>query len=136
MAKVTVSIEIDNIDKIIKEKDALVEKAMIECGLKMERYAIYGCPVKTGRLRNSITYATETFHSSGNSQPGEKAPAEDMKLRGTPDKGSVTIGTNTEYAPYVELGSSRRSKVPFLKPSLQGHESEYKEIIEKTLGNG
>ena len=128
-------IKADNTKETIAEKDKLVEKAMVECGLIMERYAIEKCHVKTGRLRNSITFATEKFHSKGNGQSGVKASTADMETHSSPEKGSVYIGTNVEYAPYVELGSSRRNPAAFLKPSIQNHLDEYKNVIEKTLGD-
>lgn len=130
-SKMAFVIKQDNIKEIIKEKNEAVEKAMVSCGLIMERYAQDLCPVQTGRLRNSITFATEKYHSSGGGSP---AKAEDKALHGTPEVGSVYIGTNVEYAPYVELGSSKRKPKPYLKPSIQNHLNEYKDIIEKTLG--
>lgn len=123
----------NNIDEIIKEKNAAVRKAMIECGADMERYATEACPVKTGRLKNSITFATVNFHSKGGGSP---ATAEDKALRGKPEEGAVYVGTNVEYAPYVELGSSKRRKKPFLKPAVQDHLSSYKEIINRVLKEG
>lgn len=100
-------IKSDNIAQAIKEKDERVGIALTQIGLMMERYAKDICPVDTGRLRASIT----TDH----------------------DDTSVIVGTNVEYAPYVEFGTSRQRAQPYLKPSVQNHLSEYKTIIEKTL---
>ena len=125
----TFTIKADNIKQILAEKDKLVEDALIICGEKMEGYAKGQCPVATGRLRGSITYATTTFHSSSESP----AKGDDSTLHGTPEKGSVYIGTNVEYAPYQEYGSNGRVGHHYLKKGVQDHLSEYQNVIDKTL---
>ena len=65
--------------------------------LKVERAAKRLCPVDTGRLRGSITH----------DEP-----------RAIPDGLAVRIGTDVEYAAYVELGTSRMSARPYLRPAL------------------
>jgi HK97 gp10 family phage protein len=55
------------------------------------------CPVDTGRLRSSITHRLE--------QDGIGLVA--------------YVGTNVEYAIYVELGTSRTPAEPFLRPALR-----------------
>jgi len=85
--------------------------ALAECGLQCEKYAKGGCPVDTGRLRNSIT-----------NQVSE------------PEK-SVYIGTNVEYGKYVELGTFKMKERPFLRNAANGHSVEYKQIFKKHLGS-
>lgn len=90
--------------------DALSEQvsaALEAIGLQAEGYAKMSCPVDTGRLRNSISHATQ-----GN---------------------SAYIGTNVEYASYVEMGTSRMSARPYLKPAATEHGEEYKEIVRTYL---
>lgn len=84
-----------------------VERAMESVGLQAERHAKEECPVDTGRLRNSISHAT-----SGN---------------------TAYIGTNVEYAPYVELGTRFTKAQPYLKPAATEHGEEYKEIVRTYL---
>ena len=74
-----------------------VAKDLQRRALQVERAAIRGCPVDTGRLRSSI--ANEI------GQDGEGLVA--------------VIGTNVEYAPYVELGTSKMAAQPFLLPALE-----------------
>lgn len=107
MANMQFEIKSDNIQQAIKDKDERVERALVQIGLMMERYAQSICPVDTGRLRSSIT----NDH----------------------DDTSVIVGTNVEYAPYVEYGTSRQRAQPYLKPSVQDHLDEYKSIIENSL---
>ena len=119
----------DNFDEARNELNAAIERALIQCGMIAEGYAKLLCPVDTGRLRGSIVYATSTSHSEGESP----AEPEDYTPKGTPPKGEVIIGTNVEYGPSVELGTSKRKAKPFLRPAIENHSSEYKEIIESEL---
>lgn len=99
----------DNAQRIADAIDQALVKALEEVGLVAEGYAKKACPVDTGRLRNSITHQV---------RPSEK---------------SVYIGTNVEYAPYVELGTSRMKPQPFLRPAAADHEGTYKKIFESNL---
>lgn len=102
----------DNSRKIQNAIDHAVAAALEEIGLAAERFAKRACPVDTGRLRNSITHALNM------------------------DEDAVYIGTNVEYAPYVENGTSRRKGVYFLRGAAQDHGSYYRSIMEKHLRNG
>lgn len=112
MAKKVGSVKItDNSSHIKGMMGQAVERALDAIGLQAEGYAKKLCPVDTGRLRNSISHAVE--------------------------KDSVYIGTNVEYAPYVELGTSKPKKAarPYLKPAATEHSSEYKAIAERYMKN-
>ena len=109
-------------------KDAAKEAkdmALEIIGGKVESYAKQLCPVDTGRLRNSITHSQM-------------------------DEDTEVIGTNVDYAPYVELGHHqqpgryvpaikkrlKKSWVdgkPFLRPAVEDHLEEYREVIKKLL---
>lgn len=99
----------DNARQIADAIDQALAKALEEVGLVAEGYAKKACPVDTGRLRNSITHQV---------RPSEK---------------SVYIGTNVEYAPYVELSTSRTKGQPFLRPAAKDHENTYRKIFESNL---
>lgn len=125
----TVKVE-DYSGEVLEELDNKVSVALEACGLAAERFAKDICPWVTGRLRGSITYATQKKHGSGQ----EPAEPQDYEPQGTPEKGSVYIGTNVEYAPFVELGSSRRKDPkPFLKPAIANNTDKYKQIFEQYL---
>lgn len=104
-----VEVREDNREAIAEAIDQALVAALEEVGLVAEGYAKRACPVDTGRLRNSITHIVDegTRH--------------------------VIIGTNVEYAPYVELGTRRQKKQPFLKPAANDHYSTYKGIFLKHL---
>ena len=106
----------------IKSKIArAIKDGLDRIGMKAEGYAKDLCPVGTpestgipgyigGTLRNSITHITI----------GD----------------SVMIGTNVEYAPYVEYGTSKQRAQPYLRPAAQNHGAEYREILKDALKNG
>lgn len=104
-----VEVREDNREAIANAIDRALVAALEEVGIVAEGYAKRACPVDTGRLRNSITHILDegTRH--------------------------VIIGTNVEYAPYVELGTRRQKKQPFLKPAANDHYSTYKGIFLKHL---
>lgn len=128
-------------DEVLRELEAAMQRALNAIGLQLERNAkteinkaVYDTPPsptykRTGRLRASITYATKTEHSS----PEGEAEAGDADLRGEPDEDKVYVGTNVEYAPYVEFGTTRMRARPYLKPALMNHIDEYKTIAQTEL---
>lgn len=118
--------------------DAMHDQIMLglkAIGQEAEGYAKKECPVDSGRLRNSITCATRDFHSEGNDYDGEKASAKDKKKLATPEDTTVYIGTNVEYAPYVEFrdATHKTGKAHFLRDSVANHGDHYKEIMKAAL---
>lgn len=99
---------IDHTAEVKAAMDKAIDKALEMCGLKAEGYAKMICPVDTGRLRNSITHT-----------PGEEQ--------------SEYIGTNVEYAHYVEMGTSRTKAQPYLRPAVQDHTDVYARMFKQCL---
>lgn len=130
MANIEVSLKANNTAEIKEALGEAVQKALTEIGMQVENYATLLCPVDTGRLRGSITFATAT------NQDSTREPAESTDgVQETPDENSVVIGTNVEYAAYVEMGTSKSSPQPFLEPAVTGHVDEYQQIVEECLHN-
>ena len=100
----------DNSQVVRQELNEAVERALTRIGMQAETFAKKKCPVDTGNLRNSISNKVKT--------EGENA---------------VYIGTNVEYAPYVELGARGRKGVHFLRDAAADHTDVYKRIIEDEL---
>ena len=86
-----------------------IKNGLEAIGLTAETYAKQETPVCTGRLRNSISH--------------------------TVDGEAVYIGTNVEYAPYVELGTSRAKAHHMLQKAATEHGAEYKRLAEDALYN-
>lgn len=72
------------------------EKALRSTGYAVQNTARGLCPVDTGRLRSSIF-----------SRPGQDSAGY-----------FVDVGTNVEYAAFVEFGTSRSRAQPYLVPAL------------------
>lgn len=104
--KVTV---IDNSDNILTALGDALPPALEICALVAEGYAARLCPVDTGRLRASISHAV------------------------VPEEKAAYIGTNVEYAPYVEFGTVKTRAQPFLRPAVADHVDQYNDIIKKAL---
>lgn len=126
----------DNSKEVLAAMHEAAARALEKCGLVAEGYAKKLCPVDTGNLRNSITHTVD-----------EQEPA-------------AIIGTNNEYAAYVELGTGKYAEggrptpwvyqddeghwnwtagnpaQPFLKPAVADHQQTYRNIIEDELKNG
>lgn len=127
---------IDNSGEILREFGEAVQRALERVGEQAEGYAKDLAPVDTGQLRNSISHKVDD---------GEPA---------------VYIGTNTSYAPYVELATGIYAEggrptpwvyqdengnwhwtrgnpaQPFLAPAVKDHQNTYRNIIEDELKNG
>ncbi len=125
---------IDNSDEVKSEMRSALLRGLEKCGFVAEKYAKKRCPVDTGNLRNSISHAVVDGDST-----------------------AAYIGTNEEYAPYVELGTGRyypggrptpwayqdaegewhwtrgNKAQPFLKPAAADHAKQYRDIIESEL---
>ena len=99
----------DNTDEVLTTLEMAKKRGMEAIGLTAEGHAKKITPVDTGRLRNSISHAT--------------------------DDEAAYIGTNVEYAPYVELGARGRSGVHMLQRAATEHTDEYKQIMEDAMKN-
>ena len=119
--------------EVIQAKDEAVAKALETIGRVAERYAKEICPTDTSRLKNSISHQV--------------------------DDDTVYVGTNVEYAPYVEFGTGKFAEggggrptpwsyqddkgnwhttngmkpQPYLKPAIENHLDEYKQFLKSEL---
>ena len=134
----------NNKDEILGSLDEAIERALEAMGMQAEAYAKAACSaVDTGLLRNSITYAlggkpaAKGSYTASNPKPGK--PSSGSYSGSAPaEKNTVFIGTNVEYAPYIEMGHSLPSGghvagIHFLEHAVLGHTAEYKELVEAAL---
>ena len=89
--------------------------------------------VDTGRLRNSITYATGDYLGIGTYTDNKKKKYSDAKARNTPKDDEVAIGTNVEYAAYTELGTEKITAHHYLKRAVTEHQDEYKKLAVEAI---
>ena len=89
--------KIDRLQTAMKQMPGLITEelgnAVRDLVLLVEAEAKKLCPVDTGKLRASITPVIESWAAG-------------------------YIGTNTEYAPYVEFGTRKMTAQPFLEPAF------------------
>ena len=99
----------DNSKEVLEEMAVKIAAALEAIGGQAELYAKEECPVDTGRLRNSISHAT--------------------------DDDTAYIGTNVEYAPEVEYRdmNHKTGKAHFLRDAASTHGDEYKQITQDIL---
>lgn len=134
-----VKIENDNRNLLLNELEDRVKIALTAVGMQAETDVKKGnVPVDTGLLRNSITFAVsgESPHqssyeaNSGNGRGSYSGKAPKDKVP------AVYIGTNVEYAKYVQFGTSKMRPRDFLMAPLRANLGKYKEILTKYLKQG
>lgn len=116
---------ISNKRMVLAELEKACKKGLEIVGGTAEGHAKQYCPVDTGTLRNSIRREAESSRSEA-------------------------IGTDTLYAPYVELGHHQQPGryvpaigkrlvrefvpgKPYLRPALENHKEEYQQILTQVF---
>ena len=89
--------------------------------------------IDTGRLRNSITFATGDYSGIGTYTDNEGNRYYDAKARNTPKDDEVAIGTNVEYAAYTEFGTQHITAHHYLKRAVTEHKDEYKNLTAQAI---
>lgn len=110
----------DNSQAILDALPPAKERALEAIGMQAEAnakievtQAVYDTPEsksgyrRTGNLRNSISHAH--------------------------DDTTAYVGTNVEYAAYVEMGTSKMAARPFIRPAVENYMDEYKALAEEML---
>ncbi len=97
----------DNSAAVLAAMKTKKRQALEAIGATAERHAKAITPVDTGRLKGSISHAAD----------GEAA----------------YIGTNVEYAPYVEFGSVHNKAHHMLKKAATEHSAEYAAIAKAAM---
>ena len=135
-----ISVDITDHSEEVKEAlDEKIETILTMLGIQAEKHAKEGITnqgaIDTGLLRNSITWAIGGKRANireYRADRGEKQGSytETAEKRQNP---CVFVGTNVEYAAYVEMGTSKMRPRPYLKPAVVNYKDEYKAIVESVL---
>ena len=117
-----------NRKEVLRGSEEAVERGLAAIGMRAVTYTHRpkkrgGTPVDTGRLRNSIAWATASQGGGGTDAP----------LGGGADDRTVIIGTNVEYGEFVEEGTSKRKPAHMLRNALADGSDEYARIMEAAL---
>ena len=113
MGGIGVDIEIEGLEALqskLKGDELLgqpVKDLLSTAALSLEREAKILSPVDTGRLRSSITHSISP----------ERIPT------------WAKVGTNVEYAEYVEYGTRYWAGKPFLRPALENLKDKINELL-------
>ena len=155
------------VDNSAECKEALndtIVRALEKCGLVAEAYAKQLCETDTGLLKNSITHAISgkaaaiESYAADRPKPGRQSSG---FYNGTaPQEGknelAVYIGSNVEYAAYVELGTGAENypggrptpwaykdgngnwhttrgnpAKPYLVPAVADYKDKYEQIFQQ-----
>ncbi len=86
--------------------------------------------VDTGRLRASLSFITQK--NKGQNTSTTVTQVSDQ-LTGSAEKDELIVGTNVEYASYIENGTYKMSSRPFLNNSVMYYADDYKNLAEDIL---
>lgn len=121
MARTRVNIEVEqgrelarNFNRINRDANNEIERAIVKSALIVERDAKLNCPVDTGRLRQSISH----------------------RLVEENDIIAAETGTNVEYAKSIEFGTSRQSAQPFLFPAYNNNKQRIIRELARAFRRG
>ena len=101
----------DNREEVLSAMKKALARGFEAIGMKAETYTKDNTPVKTGRLRNSMTHAVDE------------------------DEPAVYIGTNVNYGIFVENGTQKQKANHMLKRAATEHGDEYKRLLEESMKN-
>lgn len=88
-----------------------MKDALKQCGLSVERGAKWRCPHDTGHLMRSIKTDFSQI-----------------------DSFEVSVGTNVEYAVYVEYGTYKQPAQPFLRPAYNTQVTKLQKKLNEVFG--
>lgn len=127
-------------DEIKDATETQIETGLRAVGIAMQRNVGIRAPVDTGRLAASITYATRRHKGQAdrsyydNQKAIEKKnllKAEDYQKLAEPEKHTVVVGTNVEYAKIKEFDGQEFSH--YIRRGIQEHIDDYKRIFAGIL---
>lgn len=98
-----------NFNKAKSKISSNKEQALNRIGILVTAEAQSRTPVDTGRLRRSLAHDVH--------------------------EDSVDIGTNVEYASYVEHGTSKQKAQPFLNDAITQSSDKIKDIIKEVMSD-
>ena len=136
----TVKVELDGLSALLKQLEAAgkaapdaVEETIADLALTTQQYAVTG--IRGGAASGRV------YGGHVASAPGQYPASDTGRLVGSIgaeiSPTSATVGTNVEYGPYLEFGTSRMAARPWLLPSFVkakiGVEQELKARLEAKL---
>lgn len=99
----------DNSEEVLAAMKSALVRGLEAIGMKAETYAKDNTPVRTSRLRNSMTHAVDN------------------------DEPAAYVGTNVNYGIFVENGTQKQKANHMLKRAAIEHGDEYKRLLEESM---
>jgi len=136
----------DNTKGVLEEADKRIKKALRKAALMVERSAKKEAPVLTGTLKRSIisnwygaSAARQIAWSDELKVVKDKKTGQPRTVRVKAGKSRIEppksrmaiVGTNVEYAPYVEMGTRFWPGKPYLRPALEMNKDKIKQLFKE-----
>lgn len=112
----------DNSPIVIATTEQAVDGALEAVGMAIEAYA-------------KLELEKPKVHADGTVRPNVDTGRLVNSITHTVRDNAVYVGTNVEYALYVEMGTRGGRGYPYLQPAVKDHVNEYKRILETHLKN-
>lgn len=129
----------DHSPEVLKALENAIERGFEAIGMSAQEHATQiitsNKSVDTGRLRNSIAYALAGEAPSPASYSDDQGNGFSYSGAAPAGKNTLYLGTNVEYAKYVEVGSSGRRAKPFMRPAVDNYKDEYRNLMKDSLEN-
>lgn len=97
----------DNTSEVKRAIHSALVTAISKAAVHVQGEAKMRVPVRTGNLKGSITQEVDGL--------------------------TGTVGTNVEYAPFVEYGTVRQSPQPYLFPALDENKDNIRQMIREEI---
>lgn len=153
-----VKITQDNTQEVLNALHLAVERVMTMIGIKVEAYAKKLCPVGTPESVGRKNKKTGKVYPRKGYRGGTLRNSITFEVQSNGTEATVVVGSNVEYAPYVELGTGPNfvpppdweqfdapkgtgisggyvKSRPFLRPAIEDHLELYKKMIKDELSN-
>ena len=132
MADIEITIN-DNSGKVLQELESKMPEILNALGNEMYKSVYHFMTedkvVDTGRLRGSISYSTP-YGDYNNPTIANKS---NDFIRSAREKDTVVIGSNVEYASYVNSGTSKQRARKFLETGIYRSLPQLSNATEKIL---
>jgi len=113
MVNVSIKLDDSKVRKMLKEMTPAIRKAierfLIKAGAVIKSSAKANAPVKTGRLRDSISSNVDKVRNE------------------------VIIGPNVEYGVYQEFGTKYMKAQPYMRPALEDNVDNIRDIFIREI---
>lgn len=135
--KVSVKIE-DNSKEVLADFDKKTEQALLAIGTQAVKGIVeyMSIPdftgrdvVDTGRLRASISFLTPTTESGFVNGMVEESEGDDI-VKGRSDPKSVIVGSNVNYAEWVNNGTTKQPARHFIENGIENERDNMQELVD------